>query len=338
MNRKPHNTPATPVAQASCLPFRANTRGYFFGSRPHRSRRDACATRNRAATLPKAPKSTVPPRPLFLAPRLISSALAALALFLCSFTAHAELSKTEIADLFSQGKELFRQANEIAASKPLEARDLYRKAALRFERITREGGVQNGKLHYNIGNAYFRINDFGRAILNYRRAEQFIPNDPNLQQNLESARKRRTDRIEEQQKTKVLKTVFFWHYDLSARTRSTIFTIAFLALWGCAAARLFFPRPFLKWIIGVSAVFSVIFLASILVELSNLKQHRPGVILAQEVVARKGDSDTYQPSFKEPLHAGTEFIMVEDRGDWLHLELIDSRRCWIPAKAAGLVR
>lgn len=279
-------------------------------------------------------------RPLFNSfhRRLRLTTIGVLAFLFIMSAAGAELNDTEIADLFSQGKEFFRQANEIAASKPQDARDLYRKAALRFERISREGGVQNGKLYYNIGNAYFRMNDFGRAILNYRRAEQFIPNDPNLQQNLESARKRRTDRIEEQQRTKVLKTVFFWHYDLSARTRSTIFTIAFLILWGCAAARLFFPRPFLKWVIGVSAALSVFFLASILVEHSNLRKHRPGVILAQEVIARKGDSETYQPSFKEPLHAGTEFTLVEDRGEWLHLELIDSRRCWIPSKAAGLVR
>lgn len=270
--------------------------------------------------------------------RLIQALLGFGALLWLGTAAFAELSETEIADLFSQGKEFFRQANEAAANKPQEARDLYRKAALRFERITREGGVQNGKLHYNTGNAYFRMNDFGRAILNYRRAEQFIPNDPNLQQNLDTARKRRTDRIEEQQKTKVLKTVFFWHYDLSAGTRSTIFTLAFLVVWGAAAAKLFFPRPFLRWVIGVSAALSLMFLASILVELSDLKKHRPGVIVAQEVVARKGDSETYEASFKEPLHSGTEFTLVEDRGEWLHLELIDSRRCWIPAKAAGLVR
>ena len=127
-----------------------------------------------------------------------------MALLFAAFSARAELGETEIADLFSQGKELFRQANEAAANDPAEARELYHKAALRFERITREGGIQNGKLHYNIGNAYFRMNDFGRAILSYRRAEQYIPNDPNLQQNLDYARKRRTDRIEEQQKTKVL--------------------------------------------------------------------------------------------------------------------------------------
>jgi len=47
---------------------------------------------------------------------------------------------------------------------------------------------------------------------------------------------------------------------------------------------------------------------------------------------------TYEASFKDPLHAGTEFVLVEQRNDWLHVELPDGRRCWLPAQAAGLVR
>ena len=62
------------------------------------------------------------------------------------------LSREETADLFSQGKDLFRRANQLAARNPEEAKKLYRDAAMRFERIAREGGVHNGRLYYNIGN------------------------------------------------------------------------------------------------------------------------------------------------------------------------------------------
>jgi len=47
------------------------------------------------------------------------------------------------------------------------------------------------------------------VILNYRRAEHYIPNAPHLQQNLWFARSRRVDKVEEIQKKKVLKTIFF---------------------------------------------------------------------------------------------------------------------------------
>ena len=269
---------------------------------------------------------------------LLRMACGALIAIVSISAAHAELTETEISDLFSQGKELFREANEASATDPQAARENYQKAALRFERIVRDGGVRNGKLFYNIGNAYFRMNDFGRAILNYRKAEALIPNDPNLKQNLDYARKRRIDRVEQTQKTRAMRAVFFWHYDFSARSRSAIFLISFLLVWGAATARLFFPRPFLRWVIGVSAVLSLLFLASLIAELAQLNSQRPGVVVAREAVARKGDSETYEQSFKEPLHAGAEFILIEDRGDWKHVELADSRRCWLPSKAVGMVR
>ena len=55
------------------------------------------------------------------------------------------------------------------------------------------------------------------------------------------------------------------------------------------------------------------------------------------VVARKGDGEGYQPSFTGPLHAGTEFALIEERGEWRHVELHDGRRCWLPEKSSELV-
>ena len=79
-------------------------------------------------------------------------------------------------------------------------------------------------------------------------------------------------------------------------------------------------------------------LASLLTEAVQQHSTKPGVVLSDEVPARKGDSETYEPSFKEPLHAGTEFQLVEDRGNWYHIELADGRRCWLPASDVGLVK
>lgn len=248
------------------------------------------------------------------------------------------LSQNEIHDLFSQAKEAFRQGNEVAQTDPDLAHDLYAKAALRYERLVKDGAIENGQLYYNIGNAYFLMGDMGRAILNYRRAKQYIPNDPNLLQNLEQARKQRLDKFSDAQQTRVLKTLFFWHYDLSSRIRFWSFAVFFAAFWLIAALRLFFKRPGLAWIGGITAVVWVSLLASLMAETIQQQTHTPGVITAHEVVARKGDSEAYEPSFKAPLHAGTEFSLMEQRGDWMHVQLPDGRQCWLPAQAAQTVR
>ena len=249
-----------------------------------------------------------------------------------------ELDRAAITDLYSQAKDFFREANSKAAKSPAEAISLYKKSAMRYERLIREGGIKNGKIYYNLGNIYFRMNDIGRAILNYRRAEQYIPNNSNLRQNLEYARQKRLDKIEEKQETKVLKTLFFWHYDLSVRTRVILFTIFFALVWISAGVRIFFKRPFLFWCITASAFFSILFAGSLAVGEYNLNQIRPGVIISAETVARKGNSETYEPSFKEPLHAGTEFTLLENRGDWYRIELPDSRTCWVSSNDVEMVR
>jgi tetratricopeptide (TPR) repeat protein len=252
--------------------------------------------------------------------------------------AASDLDNAQIVDLYSQAKDLFRQANEISVSDPGGAKDLYGKSAMRYERLVREAGIRNGKLYYNLGNVYFRMKDIGRAIVNYRRAEQYAPNDPNLKQNLKYAREKRLDEIDEKQQTKVLKTLFFWHYDLSTKTRVVAFSICSLLVWIFAGIRLFTKKSFSVWGITVAVTLSLLLSGSLAAEEFYLRKTRPGVVVAHEVVARKGNSETYEPSFKDPIHSGTEFTLLEDRGSWYHIELADSRRCWIPSKDVEMVR
>jgi tetratricopeptide (TPR) repeat protein len=248
------------------------------------------------------------------------------------------ISTEEISRLFHEANSMFAEADKLAVSDPEKATALYKKSILRFERIIKEGGIENGKLYYDLGNIYFRTKDIGRAILNYRRAEQYIGNDVNLQQNLEFARNTRKDHIEEKQQTKILKTLFFWHYDFSAKTRLILFTVSFILLWFFSIICIFIKKPFFKWSISITAAASVLFAGSLLIDYVTFKKSIPGVIISQEVVARKGNSESYKKSFKDPLHAGTEFTLLEHRGNWLQVELPDARTCWLPASDVELVR
>ncbi len=250
--------------------------------------------------------------------------------------ADAALSEAQIHDLFSRGKALFKQANAKVSTDPETAKKLYERAALRFERLIAEGGIENGRLYYNIGNAYFRMGDLGRAILNYRRAERYTPNDPNLKQNLSYARSRRSDKIEETQQTKVFKTLLFWHYDFSPNIRAMIFAIFYGLFWVAALIHLFI-RKIPRWVFVSTAVIAMLFFSSVCYETIVHIRSPGGVILADEVIARKGDGLTYQPSFKAPLHEGTEFTMIEKRGGWYQVELPNGRRCWIPENSAELI-
>ena len=47
-----------------------------------------------------------------------------------------------------------------------------------------ESGLESGELHYNLGNAWFRLGELGPAILHYERARRSMPRDDDLAANL----------------------------------------------------------------------------------------------------------------------------------------------------------
>ena len=59
-----------------------------------------------------------------------------------------------------------------------------------------------------------------------------------------------------------------------------------------------------------------------------------GVIITDSVEARKGPAYAYAPAFVQALHDGLEFKLIEERGEWMQIELTDERRCWIPKKTS----
>ena len=208
--------------------------------------------------------------------RFIELLLMLAIMIVASFSAEARLSDQEISNHLTQAEQLFRRAMELDRTDPDAAKAYYQEAILHYEAIAKNGGVRNGKLYYDVGNAYFRLGDTGRAILNYKRAELFMRNDGNLRQNLDYARSRRQDRIELRQKEKVLKTLFFIHYDIPSRVKLVIFAAAFGALWISAAARLLLKAGWLKIAIAVSAVASAVLLASLVVDSTSLARTPEG--------------------------------------------------------------
>jgi tetratricopeptide (TPR) repeat protein len=240
--------------------------------------------------------------------------------------------------LVQQAQAFFSQAanNE----QPEEARALYQRALDRFLAVLEEGGVRNGRLLYNIGNTYFLLGDLGQAMLYLRRSELLDPTDRNLQHNLEFVRSQRTDRLPPNQLSAAARTVLFWHYLLPLPLKLYLFAAAFAAacLLGAGILLRGPGRRRSLWLPAAAGGVALLLLGSLVADEARRQSLRDGVILAQEVVARKGDGTAYQSSFVDPLHAGTEFRLLEVRSGWYRILLSDGRTAWIPADSAQLVR
>jgi len=77
-------------------------------------------------------------------------------------------------------KTIFFRANA------LYAEERYAEAAAQYEQLV-AARLASGNLYFNLGNAYFKTGDVGRAILEYERARRWIPGDPDLRANLTHA-------------------------------------------------------------------------------------------------------------------------------------------------------
>lgn len=259
-----------------------------------------------------------------------------LLLFVLSASTKAELSNEQMCTLFNQANQDFRQANTTEA--PQQVDRLYEKAILGFERIIDRGQVQNSKLYYNLANAYFLNGRLGKAILNYRKAEKIDDSDEDIKKNLAFARSKRIDKIAVKTEKRVLHTLFFWHYDFSIKTRFLLMCIFFGIICICLIVTIWFGRSAL-WTTSaiICCILTLCLLASVVVEFKTQADKVCGVIIVKEVVARQGDGQNYLPSFKDPLHEGTEFDLLEDRSGWLHIKLFDDSDTWIPDDSAELI-
>lgn len=268
--------------------------------------------------------------------RTLSLFILACILTCASATASALPGRGELEELLGEAEALFRQANETAADNPEAAKDLYEKSLMRYERIANT--VSNGRLYYNIGNIYFKLGNIGQAILNYKKAEQYMPNDRNLKRNLDFVLSRRADRVEQSEKARILHALFFWHYETSFSARSRLFFVFFALTWLAASLRLFYHAPALNRLILVSAILAGIMLVSLSAESVTLAKTKPGVIINEKVTARKGDGEAYEKSFEQPLHAGTDCTLIEKRGNWTRIRLTDGVECWVPSESVEFVR
>jgi tetratricopeptide (TPR) repeat protein len=258
-------------------------------------------------------------------------------LFCLASASRSALPKEQGYTLFTQANQFFREANT-TNNEPDEAQKLYEKAILNYEKIISEGLIKNSKLYYNLGNAYFLKEDIGRAILNYRRAQKLDKADTNIQKNLTFARSRRIDTVEVRTQERILETLFFWHYDFSIKTKFMVTCLCFAIV--CIILTMILWRGKSAGTVATAAICGILtvsFLTSVILETRSRANTICGVITDRQVVARQGDGPNYPESFKDPLHAGTEFGLLERRSGWFHIMLSDDSEGWIPDNTAELI-
>jgi tetratricopeptide (TPR) repeat protein len=195
-----------------------------------------------------------------------------------------------------------------------------------------QSGHWNPALFYDLGNAYFRKGDPGRAILNYERALALDPNQAEARANLQLVR----------DQARALALVPGWmETHLGFFTRDQYAWLAAAAFWGAAAilCGLYFARrrP-VVWIFALVLLGAIS--AGAAFAIYQLETGSAGLDLAivtkKNVQARLATAESAGTVLLLP--AGSEIKILSTRGDWSYVALPNDLRGWIPAPSAERVR
>ena len=221
-------------------------------------------------------------------------------------------------------EDLFAKANKAYA----EGR--FGEAAANYESLI-HGGKLNANLFYDLGNAWYRVGDFGQSILNYERALALDPRHPEADANLRLAR----------DEARALELRRDWTERYASMATVKQFTIAAaVAFWFALfmVTHLFFSRRSagrialiaLCVIMGGVSIFAIVTLEN------GTHGDALAIVTGKNVEARLATADNAKSVLVLP--AGSEIKILSERGDWIYAALPNDQRGWIPAANAQRVR
>ena len=220
----------------------------------------------------------------------------------------------------------------IAAMKAYKSQD-YGTAIKEMERIV-QSGVRNGALYYNLGNAWFKDHQLGRAVLWYERALKLLPNDPDLRFNADYASSLTRDATDERT-VSPWRVFFFWKHRLSQSTVLLLAVIFNLLFWSILAVRRISGRRGLRHAAMAAAVPTLIFMMTALFNYYEAAHIRQGIVLDERVSVRSGLDITSTELFV--LHAGAKIRVVKQNETHFQIRFGEDKIGWIGKPVVGLI-
>jgi hypothetical protein len=201
----------------------------------------------------------------------------------------------------------------------------YREAAAAYQGLI-QGGMVSPGLYFNLGNAWFKAGQKGRAIASYLIGLRLRPRDPSLRFNLQFVRQEVTGR-ERPPET-------WWQRWLAGLTINEWTLLCATAFWVWLAL-LSLREVRVEWrksLRGYTALagLSAILLLVCLDRATAQRKVLPAVVVAPEAVVRYGPLDESQVDFQ--LHDGMEVIVLDDKPgpqSWFLVRDVTGREGWL---------
>jgi hypothetical protein len=238
-------------------------------------------------------------------------------------------------DLLGSGLVAGIQEDMSADSLFLNANNLYQQgdyeAALEMYNSIILGGHESADLYYNMGNAAYRSNSIGHAILYYEKALKLEPAHQDAIHNLDFVSRYRLDTFEEVPVLFLGAWIKWVIRLLPEKIWSILALFFFIVILAGLLVYLFSRQIAVKktgFISGlVALVLFALTLSSAIDRYRDIVTPDFGIILAPSVVVRSSPSESGTELFV--LHEGTKIEMNEEVAGWQNIRVPDGREGWI---------
>ncbi len=232
---------------------------------------------------------------------------------------HEDLSPDSAEEIFFKAGKAYKKGN-------------YKKAIDQYNLLLRHGYI-NGHIYYNLGNAWFRLNQLGKAILNYKRAKTLIPRDPDLNFNLSYVRNRTLDEIPHERN--ILHVIFFWLDSLNLHELFYTFLIINILFWSMLIAYIFLNTDWMLYILITLLTLWLISGTSFILKWYWIQTDNRAVILAKEEYVLAGPNKGDTILFK--LHEGAIVHYERSEDGWALIHISDQKRGWVKESDLGRI-
>ncbi len=195
-------------------------------------------------------------------------------------------------------------------------------AAAAYEKII-QSGQHAPALYFNLGNAWFKSGQIGRAIAAYRHAEQLTPRDPDVRANLRFARN------QAQGPSFSPNRLQLWPSKLTLNEWTLLATGSVWLWFLLLTATQWRPQwknSFRSLLFGLAAA-SLAFCGCLAAALYEQRGVQIAVVIAREAVIRHGPLEESQNSFA--VHDGAELRVLDRKEDWLLVTTDPRRMGWL---------
>ena len=208
-----------------------------------------------------------------------------------------------------------------------------------YESIIENQGV-NATLYMNLGNCWLKRDEVAKAILCYERAYLIDPSDPDVKFNLELARTKTVDKVNQVNQLFIV----VWFKKLLAVLDVNGWAIMTVILFAAAilfTGVLLFSKK--SGIRKISFSFSVIFLLlSILsfifatTQMGNIRNRDTAIIMSPSVTVKSTPTSSGTDLFI--IHEGRKVqILDSSMKEWVEIRLEDGNTGWVPVNVMEII-